>query len=160
MMVRWQRFVTGAEVENSAVTTCVAATAAEHFTAAKPAHENKRFWRWYIEMFAIRFLVLDLNVVAQSLRNGVPWRCYPEAFMVVTFTPSEVAICSHQGSENLGEVARMQHNQPHTVQHSLLYACPAAATTLAMTPLSPPPQHTRRVELVNPKPTSRPIQSP
>ena len=148
-MVRWQRFVTGAEVENSTVTTCVAATAAEHFTAAKPAHENKRFWRRYIERFAIRFLVLDLNEVAQSLRNGVPWRSYPEAFMIVTFTPSEVAICTHKSSENLGEVARMQHNQPHTVQHPLLYACHDVVTNLAMSHMSPPDQYIRGVEHVN-----------
>ena len=69
--------------------------------------------------------------------------------MIVTFTPSEVAICTHKSSENLGEVARMQHNQPHTVQHPLLYACHDVVTNLAMSHMSPPDQYIRGVEHVN-----------
>src|SRR5205085_1541555 len=89
----------GPQIDIADATPCVAATTAKHLTAAKPAHENNCFWWRYIERFTIRFLVLKLNVLAQSFRNGMPWRSHPETFMIVTFAPSEVAIGTHQRSE-------------------------------------------------------------
>src|SRR5579859_3955230 len=67
MMVSGQSFMAGAEIEDLAATTAITAAAAEDFAAAEPAHEDQRFWRRNIEVFAVHLFVLDLDVLAEPL---------------------------------------------------------------------------------------------
>ena len=122
MMIRGIRLVAGAERENPALSTRVAASAAENLASAKPAYQDQRVGLRNIEIFAIHLLVLQLDVFPETRRDRMAGLYHPEALMIVALAPLQLAGSAQQALENLREVPGVQYNQPHACQDALLHA--------------------------------------
>ena len=61
VMIGWQRFVTRAEVEDTPLTSGVAAATAKYFAARKPAHQHQRIGLGNIKTLTIHLFSLNFD---------------------------------------------------------------------------------------------------
>ncbi len=141
LIVDREGFVAGAEVEDLARSPMEAAAAAEDFAAGKPAHEDQRVGRRDVEALAVHLHVRNLDVFAQALRDGVSRLHDPEPLFLAGFAPLQIARGSHQALENLGEMAGVEDDEAHAVQHALIHAVDNLILHVAVRHVAPPDQH-------------------
>src|SRR5829696_6144039 len=144
IVVRGVGLVAGAEVEDPAAPPLVAAAAPENLPSSEPAHEDELLgWR-YVEGLAVH-LLLQLDVLPQTLDYRVPWCYHPEPLAVVV-APLQVAARAHEPLEDLGEVPGVEHYKAHATEHLFVDPLDNLVGDLAVGYVSPPEKHVRRVE--------------
>ena len=113
--------VTGTEIEHLTQATLPAAAAAENLAAGEPAHKDDLVRCGDLKALAIGLLLGELNVLRQTLSNGVRRLNDPNAFLFIVFTPFGAANSSHQQNERLTQVSRMKRDETHAIQHTVFH---------------------------------------
>src|SRR5690606_2513282 len=66
---------------------------------------------------------------------------HPKPFTLARLPPFQRAGSSHQALEYLGEMAGMEHDQPHALKDALCHTLDDFVADAAMVLMSPPDQH-------------------
>ncbi len=82
----------------------------------------------------------DLDELTQTLSNWMPRLDNVQPLLLTNLAPLQVARCSHQCSEDLGEVAGVQHDKPHARQHPCVHPLHYLVADLAVRHVPPPHQ--------------------
>ncbi len=67
----------------------------------------------------------------------------PEPFFFTRLAPAEQAARAHELTEDLRQVGRVQHDQPHSVEHAIVDAVHHRVGHLLVRRVAPPQQHVR-----------------
>src|SRR6266542_4486686 len=146
MVIRWQRLMAGTKIEDLARAACVAATTSEDLATCKPAHKDQCLRGRNIEVLTIHLFVLDLDIFTKTLHNRMTRRYNPETLTIATLAPLQSTGRPHQASEDLCIVTRVEHNEPHSIQHTLLHTRDNLITHLLMSLMPPPDKHIGRLQ--------------
>ena len=133
----------GAEVEDLAVAAGVTAAAAEDFAALEPGDENEFVGRGDVEEFAVHLLVLDFEMFAQAIGNGMAGRNDPHPLFLAHLAPFQVAARPHQPLEELGEMAGVKDDEAHAIEDALLDALDNGILHLVVGHVAPPEEDIR-----------------
>jgi len=94
------------------------------------------------EGFPVHLGVLDLEVVADPLGDGVPLGHDPEALPLSCLPPLEVAVGPHEALEDLGEVGGVEDDEPHAaIDYPVVDPVDDGVTHLLVSPVPPPDEH-------------------
>src|SRR5262249_39607181 len=141
LVVDWQRFVARTEVEDLAATALVSAAAPEDLASLVPADEDEGIRRRNVKRLAVHLAVRDDEGLANAGGDRMAG-CYdPDALFLADLAPGQIARRSHQPAKYFGMMARMEDDEPHAVEHSLLYPVDDPIFDLAVRHVSPPGQN-------------------
>ncbi len=139
-------FVARTEVEDLAPPAVPRAPASEYLAALEPANEYDLLGRGHVETLTVHLLVIQHDDWLQSCRDGMVRIDYPEIFHLVVFPPHEAAARAHHSSENLGLVARMEHDEAHAGQDACLDAIHQLVFDFLVRHVPPPYEDIRIIE--------------
>src|SRR5476649_1439733 len=126
------------EVEDAPVAARPAAVAAEDLPALEPGDEDLLLGRWHAEGLAVHLLPGELEVAVDPAGNGMPGITDPEALALVGLAPGEGAGRAHEQLEDLGVVARVKDDEPHSLEHAGLDPARDLVAHLVMRHVAPP----------------------
>ena len=92
--------MTGLEIEYFAQTSVPYASRAENLAAGEPADENKLVGLRNIKALTVHFLLLEFDILGQSLCYRVIGEYGPESFSVAV-APFKRAGCAHKALKRL-----------------------------------------------------------
>jgi len=105
--------VAGLEVEYSAHAACVCSTCTEDVTCGIPACEDKIVGIRNVEGLSVELLELKVEVVRNTLSDGVRGLEVPHDLRIVV-APRESAACTYDSLEGLGFVCGVAGYEAHT----------------------------------------------
>jgi hypothetical protein len=114
IVIGWECFVAGAEIDDFACAAGPGAAAAEDFAAGEAADHEGAFGFGDVEEFAVHFFVGQDEMVFDAFDDGVAGAGDPEDFaFVLELAPFEVAAGAHEPFEDAGEVAAVEDDEAH-----------------------------------------------
>src|SRR5260221_12832128 len=135
------RLVARAEVEKLARSSPPAVAGAKDLTAFVPADEHLLVGRGDAERLAVHLGVLELDAVADALGNGMRGIADPYPLALAAFAPLERAVRAQEAPEDLGVMPRVQHDDAHAFEHTLVDARHDLLFDLAVGNVTPPSDH-------------------
>ncbi len=151
--------MTRLEIKDFAAAAPVGRAAWEHIAPFEPADKNKAFRCRHIKMRPIHLFLLQIDIFADAFGNRMARVHHPEAFLLARFAPFQVTAGAHELHKDFGHVAGMQHDQPHSLQHTVVDTVYDFVANLLMGDMPPPYQHIRIVQYFLRQPMLRFIQS-
>lgn len=135
-------FVSGLEIEDLAVSAGKGTAAAENLSAIEPTDKNNLVGIRDIERFAVHFFILKKESVLHTLGNRMIRLNRPDP-LARTVAPFEIAGRTHETLEYLGMMSRVENDESHAAENSLLYAVNDLVADPRVTHMSPPEKNVR-----------------
>src|SRR5215217_4795430 len=136
--------VARAKIEDPTPPSPVTQAAPEDLPTPEPAYEDELVRLRDVEGLAVH-LLLELYVLPDPLRYGMPWRDHPESLGVIV-APLEVAGRAHESLEDFGEVSGVEDYESHTAEHPLMDLLDDHVGDCVVGRVPPPEEHVSRIQ--------------
>src|SRR5271155_5183921 len=133
-------FMAGAEIDDFSGAARPRASAAKDFAAAEAADQKNSLGLGDVEELAVHFLVIEDEMIVDSLRDGMAGTGDPQNFALGRIlAPFQIATRAHQFFEDLGKMSAVQHQQAHAVlSNTIADAIDHGIGNVAVSGVAPP----------------------